>query len=106
MSSPPAPDPGKVGECLWIFEELANYCAWMLSNLFIHTYMSNILIFFITGDNSNFCTFDNHIYHIDIISLASPPLIPVGSRVLNQPIHGVVQAKCIVFFKLYSKFNL
>ena len=42
-------DPGKVKwVCLWIFEELAHYCAWcqyMLPSLFIHTYMSNILIF-------------------------------------------------------------
>ena len=98
------PPPTKLnGVCLWIFEELANYCAWcqyMLPSLFIHTYMSNILIFFITGNNSNFCTFENHIFRRDIISLASHS--SVGSRVLNQPVHGVVLAKCSVFLIIFK----
>ena len=92
--------------CLWIFEELANYCAlcqYMLPSLLIHTYMSNILIFFITGDSSNICTFEKHIYFIyciDIITHANYPsfLIPAGSRVLNQPIHRVVLEKCNIVF--------
>ena len=96
---PPLPRPMTLaklnGVCLWIFEELENYCAWCQYNyvtqlIYTHLHVQYIDIFFITGNNSNFCTFENHIFRIDIISLASPPFIPVGSRVLNQPVHGVV----------------
>ena len=34
---------GKVGVCLWIFEELANYCAWIL---FIHLHVQYIDFFY------------------------------------------------------------
>ena len=65
------------GVCLWIFEELANYCAWCQYNvtqlIYTRLHVQYIDFFFITGNNSNFCTFENR---IDIISLASPPLIP------------------------------
>ena len=87
----------------------------MLPSLFIHTYMSNILLLFLLQETIQIFVHLKtilYIYRIDIICLASHPsfLVPVGSRALNQPIHRVVLAKCniivFVFFKLYSKFNL
>ena len=42
------------GVCLWIFEELVHGVSIMLPSLFIHTYMSNILIFFYYRKQFNF----------------------------------------------------
>ena len=52
------------GVCLWMFEELANYCAWcqyyVTQLIYAYLHVQYVDFFFITGNNSKFCTFENH----------------------------------------------